>query len=394
MIGMEIRILSNAAAIERTRDEGFVEAWARLCAACPWSTGFQSPEFILPWYESYEGTAEPLLVFAEGGAHGEIRGLLALAIDKETDDLLNAGAHQAEYHCWLAPDGEGDRFITAALTSLRDEYPKAQLRFRYLPPDCPEGWLNGTNDLGRLAETRPVPRPLMVLESEEAIAAKLRKKSNKSRLKRLRDACGGDLTWSTVSSEAELTALIDEIARNYDNRQAAMNEVRPFGDDTRKKDFHLRMLRSGVLHAFVLRAGEHMVSAILSVKSKGVLSVGVLSHSNALAEHSPGKFGMLFLAREALSQGFGTIDLTPGGEWKDRFATEHDSVTELTIRFSAIEARKAALRGQVLSSTKQLLAAAGVTPQDIRRLGGRLLPGADKAKQDRAGTGASQRTAS
>ena len=174
---------------------------------------------------------------------------------------------------------------------------------------------------------------------------------------------------------------MDEIARNYDHRQEAMNDVRPFGDDQRKKDFHLRLLRAGVLHAFVLRAGEAMVAAILSVKSDGFLSVGVLSHSAELAEHSPGKFGMLFLAREAVREGYQTIDLTPGGAWKDRFASTHDTVTELTIRFSAMQARVVALREQALASTKQLLAVAGVTPQDIRRLGARLKPGTEETRK-------------
>ncbi len=373
---MEIRVLSNAAAIERMRDNGFVEAWSRLCAACPWATGFQSPEFILPWYECYAATAAPLLLVAESDDQSELQGLLALAIDKDSGNLLNAGAHQAEYHCWLAQEGEGDRFITAAIARLRELYPKGQLQFRYLPPNCPEGWLDGPDDFRRLTEIRRVPRPLM--ESADAVDAKLRKKSNKGRLKRLRDACGGELACLTVSSEAELATLIDQIAYDYDNRQEAMNGVRPFEDDDRKKDFHLQLLRSGVLHAFVLRAGQKMVAAILSVKSNSVLSVGVLSHSHTLAEHSPGKFGILFLAREALRQGFLTIDLTPGGEWKDRFASEHDTVTELTVRFNAVQARAAALRGQALASTKRLLAAAGVTPQDIRQLGARFLPGAER----------------
>lgn len=379
--GMEIRVLSNAEAIERMRTNAFAEAWGRLCAACPWATGYQSPEFILPWYECYADTAAPLLLVAEGADQGELQGLLALAVDRDSGQLFNAGAHQAEYHCWLALEGQGDQFITVALARMRELYPKGQLQFRYLPPNCPEGWLDGPGGWQRLTGIRPIPRPLMVFESEDAIDAKLRKKGNKSRLKRLRAACGGELTGSTVRSEAELAGLIEEIASNYDHRQGAMNEVRPFGDDARKKDFHLRLLRSGVLHAFVLRAGESMVAAILSVKSTGFLSVGILSHADALAEHSPGKFGMLYLAREALRQGFGAIDLTPGGKWKDRFASQHDTVSELTVRFSAVQARIAALRGQALASTKQVLAAAGVTPQDIRRFGGRLLPGANRHNQ-------------
>ena len=378
---MEIGFLSGAQATDRLRQQSFVDAWERLRAACPWATGYQSAAFVLAWYESYADTMEPLLVTAQGAASGEFDGLLALAREKETGALVNAGGHQAEYDCWIARDAASDSFISAALTRLRERHPGASLRFRYLPPGCPLGWIDGDRALGRLAERRDIPRPLLALESEQAFADKLRKKGNKSRLNRLRDAGGGELSCSTITDEAELAVLIDEIARNYDSRQEAMNDVRPFGDDERKKDFHLRLLRAGVLHAFVLRAGSSMVSAILSVKSGDTLSVGVLSHSVELAEHSPGKFGMLFLAREAASQGYRTIDLTPGGAWKDRFASTHDSVTELTIRFSAMQARVVALREQALASTKQLLAVAGVTPQDIRRLGNRLKAGSEDKRK-------------
>ena len=375
---MEITVLSGEEATERLRDKSFVDAWERLCTACAWATGYQSPAFILPWYESYADTAEPLLLVAKGADQAALDAVLALAIDRNSGELLNAGGHQAEYHCWIARHNLSDHFIASALALLRERYPKGSLRFRYLPPDSPLGWLGKHSGLRKLVEQRNVPRPLMAIGSEDEIAAKLRKKGNKSRINRLRDACGGELTSHIVTSEADLAELIDEIAGNYDRRQEAMNQVRPFGDDSRKKDFHLRLLRSGVLHAFVLRAGETMVAAILSVKSKGFLSVGVLSHSDALSQFSPGKFGMLYLGREAVGEGYHTIDLTPGGEWKDRFATDHDSVTELTIRFSAMQATVVALREQALASTKQLLAAAGVTPQDLRRLRARFRPAAQR----------------
>ena len=379
---MKITVLSGGEASKRLRDKSFVDAWGRLCAVCPWTTGYQTPAFILPWYESYADKAEPLLLVATAADRHAVDGLLALAIDKDSGGLLNAGGHQAEYHCWIARPNLSNHFIASAMALLRERYPKGSLRFRYLPPDSPLGWLDKHSGLRKLVEKRSVPRPIMAVESADEIAAKLRKKGNKSRINRLRDACGGELTSHTVTSEAELAELIDEIAGNYDRRQESMNQVRPFGDDDRKKDFHLGLLRSGILHAFVLRAGETMIAAILSVKSKGFLSVGVLSHSDALSQFSPGKFGMLFLAQEAVGEGCHTIDLTPGGEWKDRFATDHDSVTELTIRFSTMQATVVALREQALASTKQILAAAGVTPRDLRRLRARFMPSAQRQGEE------------
>ena len=367
---MDVRLVEQAEAAELLRCAEFARAWDRLHAACPWSTSFQSRAFARAWFESYADEVAPLFLLAGEGSG--LQGLLALGRDRGTGDLLNLGGHQAEYHCWLSDPASGAAFIVQALERLRRACPGASLRFRYLPPGAPLAWLDAHPQLARLAEARPVPRPLLDLDEEAVLAAKLRKKGNRSRLNRLRDACGGELAGETIADPAALAEVMGDIANAYDCRQGEANGVRPFADDPRKSGFYLALLRHGLLHAFLLRAGGRYVGAVLSVRDADLLSVGVFSHAADLAHLSPGKFVMLLLARDAARAGCRTIDLTPGGAWKDRFASRFDTVTDLTFRFCPRQAARVRRRRRLEAAAKSMLGSIGVTPQRARRLANRV----------------------
>ena len=363
---MKIRILTGDDARSYLSCQEFLRGWRSLCEGCGWSTACQTPEFAMAWYETYGSMAEPLLVVAMAPDDNAPDGLLALAIEGGSDRIFNVGDHQSEYHGWVARADLENEFIVAALKALRARYPDKSLRFRYLPPDAPTSWLSGTGELSGLLTTRQVSRPLIRLRDERDYEASFRKKSNKSRLNRLRKAGGGELTFGALASESELAEIIDEIALHYDLRQGAVNGATPFHDDAFKKDFYCKLMNAGLLHAFVLRAGPALASAILSMKSRDCLSIGVFAHSIQLTRHSPGKFGVLFLSRAALRDGYRVIDLTPSGEWKERFANDRDGVLEVTVWFSRAAAAGAIWGEKALMLAKRTLALFGVKPQDLR----------------------------
>jgi RimJ/RimL family protein N-acetyltransferase/CelD/BcsL family acetyltransferase involved in cellulose biosynthesis len=362
---MKIRILDGDEARSRLACEEFQRSWRSLCDACAWSTGYQSPEFAIAWYETYAAIAQPLVVFTEAGDSKELVGLLALAVEAASDRIFNVGDHQSEYHSWIARTELADEFIVAAVIALRERFPGGSLLFRYLPPNAPTAWFNAAGELSSLVSTREVSRPLIRLVDDQQIERTLHKKGNKSRLNRLRKEAGGGLTFA-IATELELRAIIDEVARYYDLRQGAVNGVSPFKDDVFKKEFYLRLMSAGILHALVLRAGSSLAAAILSVKSGDCLSIGVLAYSVYLARHSPGKFGVLFLSRVALQDGYHLIDLTPGGQWKERFANDSDSVIETKVWFDKRAAARAVRGAKALMLLKRSLALFGVTPQAVR----------------------------
>lgn len=366
---MQLRLIEGSEAQTLLADPGFAEAWLALHVACPWASVFQHPDFAACWFASYGSRYAPLLTAGYDDA-GRLAGLFALAIDSASGSPVHVGAHQAEYQVWLARDEESSHlFVARSLALLKQRFPNGALRLRYLPAQAPVASLRqGKHALG--CQWRMHRQPLIRLDDHEGLEARLRKKSNKSRVKRLERAAGAPLVAEDAATAEELAVWIDRIAGDYDHRQNLANGVRPFADDPAKRQFHLDLAKAGLLHGFLFRAGKNLAAAILSMRDGDRLVVAVFAHSPALDEHSPGKFAMYRLALGAGQQGYSTIDLTPGGDWKDRFATHAGEVWEVTIRFSAF----AALIGRAVelatAAAKRLLGLFGLTPARLRSLAG------------------------
>src|SRR5690348_3001483 len=122
-VPITIDILRGAKADELLADEAFLREWQALSDACPWSTPFQAPAFATTWYRVYRKLWSPTLLISRDGA-GQLQGLLPLAVAREgRGEVALAGAHQAEYHTWLALPELGNAFIWEAIQALRREIP-------------------------------------------------------------------------------------------------------------------------------------------------------------------------------------------------------------------------------------------------------------------------------
>lgn len=324
-----IHVVSGADASALLADPAFIARWTETERATPWATPTQRADFSAAWYRCYADVASPVLVF-RGDPRRELRALLALAAFPGRR-LTVAGAEQSEYQGWIARADESD-FITAALDALARQYPSHRLRFQYLPPGIPTDVLDNHPRWGALAFARSETRGLMRLDPAET-ARTLKKSGNRSKLNRLKQL--GEVRLDRLTQRHELEPIIDEVAAHCDLRQCAMNGVMPFRDDPRKREFYLSMLEApGLLHATVLRVGTTVAAAHLGVASSRDVSLGVIAHSPFLAAHSPGKLLIHLLTNRLAEEGFQFLDLTPGGAYKDRFASEYDEVQVREIHFS------------------------------------------------------------
>lgn len=361
-----IHILSGGEALALLADASFVSQWTETERATPWATPTQRPDFSAAWYRCYADVATPVLVF-RGEPRRDLRALLALAAFPG-NRLTVAGAEQSEYQGWIAHPDETE-FITAALDALALRYPAHRLRFQYLAPGIPTDVLDAHPRWGALAVARSETRGLMRLDPAET-ARTLKKSGNRSKLNRLKQL--GEVRLDRLTERQELAAVIDEIAAHCDLRQCAMNGVMPFRDDTRKREFYLSMLEApGLLHATVLRVGSTVAAAHLGVASARDVSLGVIAHNPFLAAHSPGKLLIHLLSNRLAEEGFQLLDLTPGGAYKDRFASEYDEVQVRDIHFgrasfvaTSVARRSRALAKRVVLAVGRL---AGLDEAAVRR---------------------------
>lgn len=341
-----IEMVHGANAKALLRDPEFQRAWSALAAACIWGTSCQTWAFANAWLSAYAVRYEPLLVIQTDQAG--LKGLLPLAIERSSGSIVHVGAHQAEYQVWLATEENADSFIQSALDVLAAAYPGRRLELQYLPPGSPIGWCEPSSYWGKKALLQEKKLPLLALGPDSAVEESLKKKSNKSRINRLKKI--GPLTLVRIQTREQLSAVIDTIADYCDFRQGAINSTLPFRDDPFKKEFCLRLMEHPeTTHASVLMSGDRVVAANIGLLNRTSVSLGIVVHSPFLAEHSPGKILILLLAQELGKQGFSNLDLTPGGDlYKDRSADHYDTVYVLRLFFDrgnyVVEAIKARLR--------------------------------------------------
>ena len=351
-------------------DRGLLRDWEQLASACPWATPYQSSHFVTTWLRHYRSHYSPV-VLTMRARDGMLTGLLVLALSRKGRRLVVAGAHQAEYQAWLAMPHSQRDFIERAIALVDRVLPGHDLTFKYLPRGLPiEQVLDSPLFRARGGITAH-SRPLMRLD-RAVLEESLRKKSNKSRWARLRRL--GPLEFTRITDPDDFAAVFDEIIASYDERQGAMNGVLPFAQDPDKKPFHVDLMRGRpeFLHVTVTTLSGKLIAAHIGVAGTAEVHLAIVCHSEAYAEHSPGKLHLLQLGRMLAQEGLRTLDLTPGGDWKARFANAHEDVYVLTIDATATARHVRKLKAGARRVLKSTARAVGVSAAHGRRLIARL----------------------
>ncbi|GAA0369750.1 hypothetical protein GCM10009092_37540 [Bowmanella denitrificans] len=331
---------------------------------CEWATPFQSPQYILTWFNHYQDFS-PLALIQED-EQGQLSALLVMARHHISGRLVVAGDHQAEYQCWICRKEHQDVFISLALQKLLENQPLiAPLRIRYIPSRVPLDCVK-TGALQDVVEFVTHKRPLLKIDSEE-IENSFRKKSNKSRFNRLKKH--GELSFKLLHTRTELEQYLDAIIAQYDLRQGANNNSFPFLEDSAKKAFHLDLFESypNMFHNTVTLIDNVPIAAHIGVVGRDQIHLAILAHSPFFADHSPGKLHIMQLSRDFAENNIACLDLTPGGDlWKERFANDHDQVTEIRI-YPSKATRDAANAKQIrLNRMKSLAGNVGISPSTVR----------------------------
>lgn len=366
---VSVEVTRGDIALDRLSNTSFVAEWERLRATCAWATSFQSFAFVDCWYRLHEQLYEPVIVDGRDD-QGRLVGLLTLARHRSGRLLVGAGDFHAEYQTWIANEPAVEPFLRASIDLLERFYPRGRLRLTYLPPRTPVGWADGDSTWPRRIHLRSRLGGFMDLSDPTGIEASLRKGHNRNRLNSLRRY--GDVRLETIETVDALMSEIDEIAVLCDLRQGAVNDSLPFTNNPLKRPLHLELMERGLLHATVVRVGSTIASAHLDMKNGADVLIYLIAHAPAFARHSPGSLHILLLARELAGQGVARYDLSPGGGYKDRYATNRETVHRMTVQFGFADRIVADLSGRAVAAATTALFAVGRTPRSaqlgVRRL--------------------------
>ncbi len=332
----------------------FRDAWRSLHQACPWSTAFQDRPFADTWYRVYRARFDPVVVTGWTGT--TLTGLMLLAVSHDGTTLCHVGAEQAEYQVWLSID---DRFAGAALDALAGAFPGRRLQLLFVPPgvpfEPPDRWRSR-------CFRRPIAAPFLATNPADSVRESMRKKANKSKLNRLTRR--GKITFERVADDAEFATLLDQMIPLYELRQGAAHDALPFREDPLKKSFYLALQReTDLLHVTALRVDDELVAAHVGFCSRNTVLVGMPAQSPRYTRHSAGKLLFFELALLLEQEGVDALDLTPGGEYKDRFATHSDEASVLTIVFSRTGAWRHRQQRRLIDTVKRR----GLSTEAVKR---------------------------
>lgn len=369
-----VDLLVGDLALSEVMKPEFIAEWRRLLKGTSGATFFQSPEFVLTWYEHYMPRYEPVIVAAYDSSQGAIKSLWTLARHRETARVCFAGDHQAEYQSWLCGSGATSEHIAEVLNILFKRFAIRQLRVRYFRDVTSAKDICESNQLVGRTILRFHRRPLARLDP--IAAAKSLSKKNKTRISRLGRLGNVELVVATAATLGH--DEFDWLAACYDVRQAAAHGVAPFTVDALKRDFHLALLSAAPndISLTLLRVGHQIAAGLWAARTGEEMHLVMLIYSPLLAEHSPGKLHLLMLAQAlAESHDAATIlDLTPGGDpWKERFADMHDQVAEITIYAKRVNALRDRLSAEAVQLLGRAIKGAGLEPSRIRKFARRAL---------------------
>ena len=316
-----IRLLTGTDATDAFLCNKREQMWRELCASSPSATVFQGPDFAHAWWQAYGDIAS--LAIAEAFlAHDTLLGQLIL-VRSDHSGWAAIGVHQSEYPAVLSR--ADDPLVVSALLKLaRRELGIGRMRFVFLPPHSPvQGYLDGCF----AANLHPHKRPLR--RFKDAAAPGKRSRGKHTRLKKM------GARYELLREPEKIVDFLEEFIPLYDERQSAMGYGVPFRNDPRKQEFLAALAaEAGLLHAATMRIDNRLIAAIIGIPNGSHLVLGLPAHDPTFDDLSPitvliHELGALYTGTE-----IDTLDLTPGGAYKDRFATECDTAYAIDVSWS------------------------------------------------------------
>src|SRR5262245_29950375 len=360
---MKIEILADNTAKKLLEDAKFLEKWEKLYDKCPWGSVFQSADFVDTWYETYFNQFAPVIVTGLNGG-GERVGLFTLAVDTKSGELVVAGSKLAEYHSWWAEPQDADTFIESALEKLSGQFPNRSLTLLFAPPNAPVEWAEAGNRWSRRCNVRKLSRGLMEIGDGSGFKETLRKKkqSKINRLKRL-----GELHLDRIHDSDELGVVFDELTTYQTLRLRAIYNLSDVPSDQLKKTFHMNLMRlPRMLHATALRVDEKLISAQIHFYNREQVLLWLITHSPFYARYSPGELHTLMIGAELAKEEVPVFDLTPGGNYKDRYATNYDEVYVIIVFFNRAHCIRYKLKRRLAETAKSAIRVFNITPEQTR----------------------------
>jgi CelD/BcsL family acetyltransferase involved in cellulose biosynthesis len=321
-------VISNAA-VERLAPEWRV-LWHRTANATP----FQSPEWLLSWWDFF-GNRAPLVLTAR--ENGRLLAVLPLYRYDETTcrKLLPIGISLSDYLDALV-DEEHAGVVNGLLGSLVEQPNWDEC---YIPDLAPGAALLTARLPEQLIERRRAGEtcPVLTLPDEVAGLRELVPRKTLRDLRQARRRTAGIGAADIVGADADtVSRLMQDFFRLHENRWHPI-AGRGVCADPAVREFHLqaaqRMVDAGMLRLYVLRIGNSAAAAYYGFAAKGTAYAYLSGFDPQFAQLSPGTQIVAHAIEQAVREGAREFHFLRGGEaYKYAWGAVDRPNTALTLR--------------------------------------------------------------
>ena len=356
-----LELITEQHARELIRNVSFQKEWESLYQECGWSTPFQSPGFVITWFQVY--TSQTPIIVTKYSGDGILTGLLVLSKDV-TGKIEFAGSHHAEYKGWLEHGNATHDFIGKALNLVRQHAGQFTLNLSYIYYREQAEIL--TCECAEFIELTQCNREYKKLTHDTVIPS-LKKKGNKSKWNRLCKL--GRIEFSRIVDPVVFRYYLEKCSIYHDAWQGAMNNCYPFSSDESKLNFHARLFEKdqGILHVTGMSLDNEPIALHIGYLSDREICYSIIAHNPIYSSYSLGKLLLLRLCELLLDEGFTSLDLSPGGDpWKKDFSSD------TAISYKGILHRNAYERlfSSFLNRSRAIASRVGITGNRVRKLSG------------------------
>lgn len=329
---MPIHVVEDREAEALLERADFVEAWAALVRSEDKLSVNQEHAFVTAWYLQYRDAYTPLFCLGYDGS-GALAGVMPLAKDRSSGEVVHAGAHQAEYHGWLCrPELEGS-FPVDCLVEIKRRFRPGRWAWNWMPPGSSTDWLASPRlaEEGIHVEVETQDSPVHQLRDDAKLKKMLKNKGTKSKLSHFKKR--GGLVLERITDIERARSLMPPLVQQCDLRQEAVNGCMPFADDARKLPFYLDRLRHPeASHFTVLWCEGQPLAFHFGACDRRQVILGLATYDPREGKNSPGTLLIIKLIELLMEEGYEIFDLSPGGDpYKERFANAHRPVAAPTF---------------------------------------------------------------
>jgi CelD/BcsL family acetyltransferase involved in cellulose biosynthesis len=316
--------------------------WDRIVHADPLASVFQGPGWCMNWYRAYGADYTPFVIAVRDG--GLLVGIVPLAIDQRTGEVIFASGNMADYRDVAALPGYREIMVRELIRVYSANRFNGPLRVGWIDPasDTPGNIARICQEQGLDFHVNPhACWRWFPVEGENLNKKFSRVKTHLNYFKRQ-----GEVTFDVITRPEEWARFRDEFFQQHSLRQLQAGRAVSF-HDARKQNLYDRLLTEPLLttHVTALRVDGRLLAGHVGLVWRDVLLLGAPSISIEDEGRSPALILISWIIQNAQELGLKGFDLTIGdSEFKRRIGNQRFELQTISIYtrrrdFVAIRAR-------------------------------------------------------